>query len=213
MPRRPGRPAPSYLWEILSGRTRPARLSGPHPPPPPAFFLVATMGLLRRLERIEGKDQAWLRDQLVIMGGAFARVVREHGMAAVCQALASWIASTPTPRRNASRCWPLQLLRHYDLAAEILGPANASRPRSLDVRASGIRRAAQLLYAELATPEYRCTCACRTTLPPGFEGWVSVRRTTRELILYLLAHHHGTTPESLRHQLDAATRQLPPSLR
>lgn len=209
MPRRPGRQTPSYLWEILArdGGTRSSDLSSPAPPP--AFFLFATAGLLRRLERIEGKDQAWLRGQLSIMGKEYVRLVKEHGAAVVHKALSSWIAEMPTPRNNASHCWPLQLVRHYNLAARVLGQANLSRPRSLEDKASAIRGAAQTLLAKLATPDYRCTCAFRTALPHHFEEWASVKRTTRELVLRLLAHHHATTPESLRHQLDAATRHLP----
>lgn len=208
MPRRPGRRTPSYLWEILKcdGCARPANPSDPHRSPPPAFFVVITTGLLRRLKKIQGNDQTWLRDRLALVGREYERLVSDHGTAVVHGALASWIAEMPTPRKNASQCWPLQLVRHYNLAARILGEANVSRPRSLEIKASTIRGAAQTLYAKLATPDYRCTCACRTTLPPGFEGWASAKRTTRELALYLLAHHHATTPDSLRHQLDRAAR-------
>lgn len=197
---------------------------------PIVLYPALVAGLLARLERLRPREK-WLRGRLEHFTRLFIRMVIERGEEGAASVLATLVAHSPTPRKirgDAPACDPLILLIHYQVARGVLERKKLRHSRhwkNLNAMRLSVREAARELYKQLTTPPpshyipalgrsvplpdlLRCTCTCRTSLPPDLDKRIQKAWTQRDLILHLLAHHHALTPAILGHLLDDGARLL-----
>jgi hypothetical protein len=217
MPRHPGRPVPNPA--DFSPFTERPKFDLPDNmwPFPITFYAAMTHGLLARLERLRPREK-WLRVEFSNLAAQFTSTARTQGDAVAFRDLVNRVYTARPPRSNSPTCNPLLLLEHYELAQHTLKGVDLSRVRSVDRRAESIRNAVIHLYTQLTAGQeweglilpnlIRYTCACKTDLPHDLEAWLQKKRTKRDLIEYLLAHHHGLTAHSVRNLLDEGGRIL-----
>lgn len=209
MPRRPSRPVPNpfaFLWPDVSPITEEVRVEV-MTKAPAIFYLAALRGLYCR---IVGKDKrdTFLWDYIGTLAWKWPGLEQHYGLNETLLMVARLIATAKRPRNNAIPCHPLRLLMHNELAREIL--EELPRRRNPALRFSDIEKAARTLYERLTDSLHRCVCKCQSLPPPDLKKWMQKerRRTERDIIEYLLAHHHGLTTSALHRRLDEGSREL-----
>lgn len=209
MPRRPSRPVPSpfvFLQPDVSLMTEEVRAEVMRKAPD-VFYLAALRGLYCR---IVGKDkrETFLWDYIGTLAWKWPGLEQDYGLNEALLMVAGLTATAKRPRNNAIPCHALLLLWHYKMAGETL--EKLPRRRNPAERFSDIEKAADTLYKRLMGSTYRCLCEGRSLPPLDLKKWMEKgrRRTERDIIEYLLAHHHGLTQSALRRRLDEGSREL-----
>lgn len=208
MPRRPSRPLPPphLVFPSLRGDDaqddRPADSNDIQ-----RFHEACIAGLLSRLEAKDNKEK-FLRDVIPELQREFTSSMPPGGRYAK-EFVIRFLTYARPRRKNEIDCNPGLLLYHYALAGKLLRGVLTSHRRSPKRRAEALTRYAEELYRRLNEEPYKCVCERRITPPGDFQDWAFHKRTEREIILKLLAHHHGhSSDESLRRLLDNTARQL-----
>lgn len=209
MPRRPSRPVPNpfaFLRPDVSPMTEEVRAEVMRKAPD-IFYLAALRGLYCR---IVGKDKrdTFLWNYIHTLAWQWPGLEQDYGPDRAVIIVAGLTATAQRPRNNAILCHPLRLLRHYELARKTL--EELPRRRNPALRFSDIEKAARTLYERLTDSLHRCVCKYRSLPPPDLKKWMEKerRRTERDIIEYLLAHHHSLTPSAVHRRLDEGSREL-----
>ncbi len=202
-----------HIWNPY-GLLRPS-IAGPRCPPavaerlladaPAEFFAAVAYGLSWRLKR----DGAWLRGQFGVLSLHYRLLEDYKGPLAACQYVLSQVATAKRPPKNARTCDALRVEYHYELAWQhFQGLAGRSFRLTVNL-ADTVRQGLPDLFKQLTTGIARCHCACDITTPADLAQQLDRARVLSkkgkarpaELAVWLLAHHHGQSPNTIRRLL------------